>query len=260
MSVTSQLRNLVASNALRERRIKEAGAGGEEKRTARQIIEDSRSGKFRDAPDPIRQVGMEMAGETRVLCFDEFQVTDVADAVILTTLFDTLFTLGVVVVATSNREIESLYEGGVNEEYFRGTRSLIKNYCAEVKIEEDTDFRLSLPWGRKFSVSHGNLTSGTLFVDFSTLCDSNVGSAEYRSIASNFSRVYLHSVPPMTLKDHDKARRFITLIDEMYEGGVSMAIHAEGGVGVGEIMGEGGEASEGWIGEDDVTSGGMISP
>jgi len=70
------------------------------------------------------------------------QVTDVADAVILTTLFDTLFSSGVVVVATSNREIDSLYEGGVNEEYFKGTRELIKNYCMEVKIQEDTDFRV----------------------------------------------------------------------------------------------------------------------
>jgi len=59
----------------RIRRIKEAETGTEN-RTARQIIEDSRSGKFKDAPDPIRQVGMEMAGETRVLCFDEFQVRD----------------------------------------------------------------------------------------------------------------------------------------------------------------------------------------
>lgn len=59
----------------RIRRIKEAETGTEN-RTARQIIEDSRSGKYKDAPDPIRQVGMEMAGETRVLCFDEFQVRD----------------------------------------------------------------------------------------------------------------------------------------------------------------------------------------
>ena len=106
-------------------------------------------------------------------------------------------------------------------------------------------------------MDRGNLERKTLLVDFDTLCDSYVGSAEYRAIAHNFSHVYLSGVPVMTLKDHDKARRFITLIDEMYEGGVRMAIHAEGGVGVGDIMGEGGEAEEEWIGDDDVTAQGV---
>eukprot|EP00520_Triparma_pacifica_P010498 CAMPEP_0118670468 /NCGR_PEP_ID=MMETSP0785-20121206/21477_1 /TAXON_ID=91992 /ORGANISM="Bolidomonas pacifica, Strain CCMP 1866" /LENGTH=224 /DNA_ID=CAMNT_0006565273 /DNA_START=176 /DNA_END=846 /DNA_ORIENTATION=+ len=128
----------------RIRRVKEEEIASNpelENRTARQIIADSRSGKI-GQPDPIRRVGEEMAREAKVLCFDEFQVTDVADAVILTTLFDTLFREGVVVVATSNRSIDSLYEGGVNEEYFKGTRELIKNYCKEMKIDEENDFRV----------------------------------------------------------------------------------------------------------------------
>jgi len=104
-------------------------------------------------------------------------------------------------------------------------------------------------------LSHGSLPSRTLLIDFETVCSSYVGSAEYRSIASNFDTVCLHSVPIMTLKEHDKARRFITLIDEMYEGGVKMAIQAKEGVGIGDLMEEGDEVGTGdeWIGDDDVT-------
>ena len=221
-------------------------------------------------------------------CID-LQVTDIADAVILSTLFSTLFTRGTVIVLTSNRPISSLYENGINYGMFVNTIEMIKHHCIELDISEDRDYRLmkssnsnrtyffvgrseecqdflracradlqplTLPlnFGRSLHLSRGDLDSrgGVLDVDFEEICDIEMGSSEYRAIANSFKTVVLRGVPNLTMKKHDQARRFITLVDELYEGGVKLvcsAVSPPSELFLEDEEMEGGDES---IGEDDV--------
>jgi len=92
--------------------------------------------------DPIRKVALTLKEECDLLCFDEFQVTDIADALILNNLLFHLFSNNCVIVATSNRPVSDLYKGGVNYEYFKPTIVMIKNYCREIEVGDSAlDFR-----------------------------------------------------------------------------------------------------------------------
>ena len=249
--------------------------------------------------NPIYRVAMELSSETKLLCFDEFQVTDVADALILSQLFSVLWANGTVMVATSNRPPEDLYEGGLNRSYFLPFIDMLKAYCKVVCINSTVDYRrlmtndnesffftikgkeecgspinrdtnessdfsdnifhqiternelddinidiINLP-GKKHDVSLSkkdpknqrsemkkinigynrtlSLKKSSFKKDlicrfqFSDLCQAELGSSDYRTIASQFKIIMIENVPILTLKEHDQARRFITLIDELYE-------------------------------------------
>jgi len=218
------------------------------------------------ANNPIHRVGLEFSKDVSLLCLDEFQVTDIADALILSQLFTVLFQSGTVVVATSNRPPEDLYEGGLNRSYFLPFVDLLQRHCITHHIPSQTDYRrlvsncssffldpgrnleilvsalamelteeeshsMELPVGFSRSISvnrvHGSSSSSSsnnrkmpvmACFSFQELCDTEKGSSDYHAIASAFDIVVLQDIPNMDLEGHNRARRFITLIDELYEG------------------------------------------
>ncbi|KAL3908417.1 MAG: hypothetical protein SGILL_008489 [Bacillariaceae sp.] len=224
------------------------------------------------ANNPIHRVGRELSSSMSLLCLDEFQVTDIADAVILSQLFSTLFVHGTVVVATSNRPPQDLYEGGLNRGYFLPFIDLLEEHCIVHKVASGQDYRRLLSNCSSFFTNHGDQEidvlvrglavdfqkgNGSNDVDmqslelpvglqrtipvhqtynypeayktndhapsiarfsFQELCDTDRGAMDYRAIANAFDIVVIEAIPKLDDFDgHNRARRFITLIDELYE-------------------------------------------
>ncbi|KAL7457976.1 hypothetical protein ACHAWC_009508, partial [Mediolabrus comicus] len=201
--------------------------------------------------NPILRIAQQVSEEVTLLCIDEFQVTDIADAMILAQFFGELWRQGVIVAATSNRPPDALYEGGLNREYFLPFIDLLKRYCvvhhlcADINAGDElanhnasqqldrlflhvqekyrdsgtsTDAPLLLQVNFKRTIpvhrSHSNIIARFTFDE---LCTTELGSAEYNSIANHFQIVMIENIPHLNLKYPDRARRFITLIDELYE-------------------------------------------
>jgi cell division protein ZapE len=221
-----------------------------------------RRGEVRD-PDPIGPVAADLADEASLLCFDEFSVTDIADAMILGRLFTALFAQGVTVVATSNVEPSRLYEGGLNRALFLPFLALLGQRMDIVMLDARTDFRLEKlggadVWhvpadeaaGRALDDAFRRLTGGTKPVPvilsvqgrellvpqaaqgvarftFEELCQRPLGASDYLAIASRFHTVLLDAVPVMDFDQRNAAKRFITLIDAFYDGGVKLVASAD---------------------------------
>lgn len=213
--------------------------------------------------DPIGPVADALAKESWVLCFDEFTVTDIADAMILGRLFTALFAQGVVVVATSNVEPERLYEGGLNRTLFLPFIGLLQERMTVVKLEARTDFRLEKLAGSPVfyapadAHSHEALTrafqnlsgrrrgepmtltvkghpveipeaaGGVARFDFRDLCSKPLGAADYLMVAEEFHTVIVESIPRMGFDRRNEAKRFIMLIDALYDSHVKLLASAE---------------------------------
>ncbi|KAL3823729.1 hypothetical protein ACHAXA_004822 [Cyclostephanos tholiformis] len=242
--------------------------------------------------NPIIRVASRLSREITLLCLDEFQVTDVADAVIMRQFFGELWRNGVVVVTTSNRHPRELYEGGLNREYFLPFIDMLEKYCVVHHLVSDDgekknasfvprDYRrirsgvdvagsdkkcgeyyhlnrpgerrnldrlfrshrenssstnacddrvpppLALPvnFRRKIQVARYHSRVVALFT-FDELCTTDLGSSDYHAIANHFRIVMIEDIPKLTLTYPDTARRFITLIDELYEAGCCLACTA----------------------------------
>ena len=204
--------------------------------------------------NPILRVAKQLAAEVSLLCFDEFQVTDVADALILKQLFSTLFQYGTIVVVASNRLPTDLYEVGINRSYFSPFIGLLEHHCIVHKLESTLDYRKLLsqdmdsfffvgPQNDKLDEAFERLLNGATQTSmklpvgfqrhivvhrahpeglvgrftFEELCQREVGAADYRAVAQKFSVVLVENIPRLNLKQHNEARRFITLVDELYE-------------------------------------------
>ena len=214
--------------------------------------------------DPIPHVAVEIAEGAALLCFDEFQVHDPADAMILSRLFSEMFERGVVVVATSNRAPDDLYLGGLNRELFLPFIDLLKTQVEVLALDSAQDYRLArlrtmpvyfAPLGSdtetKLDDAFTNLTNGTdaapqtlevqgrtIIVPaaaagiarftFDDLCRQPLGSADYIEIARQFHTLILSGIPVMETKHRNEAKRFINLIDVLYEHGVNLICSAEG--------------------------------
>ena len=214
--------------------------------------------------DPIPVVAHALAEDARLLCFDEFQVTDVADAMILGRLFNQLFAQGVTVVATSNTPPDRLYEGGLNRQLFLPFIAEIKARLEVVELNGGTDYRLQrisglkvyltplgpeadaamdAAWLRLTDCSGG--TSAILTVlgrslavpqaargvarfDFQDLCVQPRGAADFLAVAQEFHTLLLDHVPLLTPDMGNAARRFILLIDTLYDEGVKLICSAAG--------------------------------
>lgn len=212
--------------------------------------------------DPIPVVAHALAEEASLLCFDEFQVTDVADAMILGRLFDHLFKDAVTIVATSNTPPDRLYEGGLNRQLFLPFIAEIKQRLEVVELNGPTDYRLQriagitvyltplgpeadaamdAAWQRLTDSARGRpcaltvlgrqlavpqAARGVARFSFDELCDRPLAAADYLAIAQEFHTVLIDHIPVMTDNMHNVARRFTLLIDTLYDEGVKVVCSA----------------------------------
>ena len=214
--------------------------------------------------DPIPVVAHALAEEARLLCFDEFQVTDVADAMILGRLFDHLFKEGVTIVATSNTPPDRLYEGGLNRQLFLPFIAEIKQRLEVVELNGPTDYRLQriagikvylsplspeadaamdAAWRRLTDCAHGRPCSLTVLgrklavpqaargvarFDFKDLCAKPLAAADFLAVAQEFHTILIDHIPLLSPEDRNEARRFVLLIDTLYDEGVKLVCSAAG--------------------------------
>ena len=219
-------------------------------------------GAIRDG-DPVELAAAEIARETWLLCFDEFHVTDIADAMILGRLFKRLFALGVVVVATSNVAPDELYKDGLNRALFLPFISLIEEHMTVVRLAARTDFRLEKLAGasvwhvpaddaataaldqawQRLSAGHveeprelsvlGHIlhvpraSLGVARFSFRDLCQRPLAGADYLRLAHEFHTVLLDRIPIMSYGRRDEAKRFIILVDTLYDNAVKLVASAE---------------------------------
>lgn len=215
------------------------------------------------APNPIPVIARQYAASYKLLCLDEFQVTDVADAMILRTLFEALWAQGVVVVATSNRPPEDLYKHGINRDVFVPFIAELRRACEVHGMEDGQDHRLlgtvddgvyhypldaaaderlAAIWQRltegevvqpeKVTVMMGRFVQvdkaakqAGLF-DFNELCNRPLGAADYIALAARFQYIVVRAVPVMRSDQREIIRRFITLLDVLYERGTRLIVTA----------------------------------
>jgi cell division protein ZapE len=214
-------------------------------------------------PDPIHRAATAIAAEAWLLCFDEFHVTDIADAMILGRLFTRLFELGVVVVATSNLAPDELYKDGLNRALFLPFIAELQRYCEVVRLQARADFRLEkltgvptwyVPddaaadaalddaWHRLAGGQQGALQEltvkghvvrvpkaamGVARFGFADLCAQPLAAADYLKIALEFHTIILDHVPVMTYDRRNEAKRFIILIDTLYDHAVKLVASAQ---------------------------------
>ncbi len=213
--------------------------------------------------EPIPELAAKIAGQTRLLCFDEFQVTNIADAMLLGRLFTALFDEGLTIVATSNTAPDDLYKGGLQRERFLPFIALLKEKLDILQLDGALDFRrqrirdLALyhtPLGesatRSLEDAFARLTDnampqpaslivqgrtlnlaktagGVALLTFEELCRKPLGSADYLAIAEHLPTVLLDGVPVMNRDDYNAARRFLTLIDAFYDRHVHLIVAAD---------------------------------
>jgi cell division protein ZapE len=222
-----------------------------------------RQDKNRKESDPIPQLARDIAKRSWLLCFDELQVSDIGDAMILGRLFTQLFELGVVVVTTSNRHPDDLYKDGLQRERFLPFIGLVKQRLDILELNSDRDYRLGRKRGmqvyhnpcgpeaeaemnRCFArLTNGQLAEeeqihvlgrqwtvpksadGVAWFGFDDLCKRALGASDYLALATLYHTVMVSGVPLLSPANRDAAKRFVTLIDALYEHKVTFVCSAE---------------------------------
>lgn len=212
--------------------------------------------------DPLDRIAADLADETSILCFDEFFVSDIADAMILGRLLDGLFRRGVVLVATSNVMPADLYNDGLQRQQFLPAIDALEQHTEIIGLAGETDYRLLLfeeagtylapvnelahtklahyfeeissgeaqsnheidILGRKIRTQH--CAKGIAWFDFMDICNGPRSQEDYIEIARCYPTVIISEIPLLTTELDNPARRFIALIDEFYERKVKLIISA----------------------------------
>lgn len=213
--------------------------------------------------DPLPQIAQDVVRRTRLLCFDEFYVQDIADAMILARLFEALFAAGLVLVATSNCAPDALYAGGLQRANFLPFIALLKKNVAVVEVAGAVDHRLAFLQGqpvyftplnaasaaavaRLFAVltndaqpepcivpvqgrdvSFASAAQGVLHTNFAELCQRALGAADYLAVARRFHTLVLEGVPQFRADQRNETMRFITLVDALYEAKAKLIMTAQ---------------------------------
>lgn len=213
--------------------------------------------------NPLEHIAREFAGKYRVLCLDEFIVTNITDAMLLYGLLEALFKNGVTLVATSNRVPDDLYKNGLQRDRFVPAIKLIKEHTEVLHIDGDTDHRIALL--EQENVYYSPITPDTVnklaermqalapgairrdlvlsihkrpvtaymhadeiaWFEFDVLCNTPRATPDYIELAREYHTIILSGVPVMDENNDDKARRFIYLIDELYDRSVKLIISAD---------------------------------
>ncbi len=213
--------------------------------------------------DPVPPVARALAREAKLLCFDEFAVTDVADAMILSRLFTIMFEHGVTVIATSNVAPDALYPHGLNRKHFLKFVELLKQNVETVWLDARTDFRLeklarapvyilsrnknaqndmNRIWqaltgtvlgrsetisvlGRELIIPQASL--GSARFTFDQLCGAPLGAGDYLALVRRYHSVFIDSIPQMHREQRNEAKRFIILIDTLYDHHINLVCTAD---------------------------------
>ncbi|MGH1472400.1 MAG: cell division protein ZapE [Cellvibrionaceae bacterium] len=215
--------------------------------------------------DPLESIAEKLSKETRIICFDEFFVSDITDAMLLGTLFQGLFKRGVSLVATSNIVPDLLYENGLQRERFLPAIALVKQFTKVVHVDSPTDYRLRAlekaelyhsPIDEEAETSlqksfmslkpeHAEVrrkiplevegrpilakqvSEDIVWFDFLALCDGPRSQNDYIELAKEYHAVLISGVPVFTYVNNDQSRRFINLVDEFYDRNVKLVLSAE---------------------------------
>lgn len=219
--------------------------------------------KQRDAENPLELVADGIAAECRIICFDEFFVGDIADAMILGNLFSALFERGVTLAATSNSAPGDLYRDGLQRQRFLPAIEAIESHTAIVELGGDRDYRLRVLEGATVylspaddaaearlgasfsaiapdevetagameilgrSIEYLRRSDGVVWLDFGAICDGPRSQDDYIELAREFQTVVVSCVPQLGPELENQARRFIALIDEFYDRRVKLILSAE---------------------------------
>lgn len=219
--------------------------------------------RLKGVSDPLENVADKFKQETDILCFDEFFVSDITDAMILGTLMQALFARGITLVATSNIEPDGLYRNGLQRARFLPAIALIKQHTRVINVDSGVDYRLRTleqaeiyhhpldqqadanlqryfdalstePRQHNVAIEIANRrivarheADGVVWFAFTELCESARSQYDYMELSRIYHTVLLSEVKPMGRDNDDVARRFIALVDEFYERGVKLIISAE---------------------------------
>ncbi|MBT6093454.1 MAG: cell division protein ZapE, partial [Rhodospirillaceae bacterium] len=227
--------------------------------------EAQKAGKVPESRDPVEALSKVIVDRAWLLCFDEFHVTDIADAMILGRLFEALFERGIVVVATSNRHPNDLYKDGLQRERFLPFIDVFIDKMQVMELDNGTDYRLErlqamdiyvtpnsaeakskldrafselsvgMPvQARALSVNGRDVhlpktAEGVAYADFLDLCGQPLGAGDYLALAEYFHTLVLADIPRLGPAKRDQAKRFVTLIDALYDAKVKLVCSAETG-------------------------------
>ncbi|MBT8144264.1 MAG: AFG1 family ATPase [Gammaproteobacteria bacterium] len=230
-----------------------------------QFMQDTQDqlGALADRRDPLQLIAQRIAANTRVLCFDEFYVSDIGDAMILGTLLEGLFSHGVTLVATSNVAPTELYRDGLQRQRFVPAIELLQQHTRVMHIGDGDDYRLRLlesaeifhtpadneadrALARYFDeiapdrgrsgimlqianrlVAARRAADGVAWFDFAEICTAPRSAADYLEIARLYHTVLVSGVPLLDDTRNDDARRFISLVDVLYDHRVKLILSAE---------------------------------